>query len=73
MRTDMEPLEAALKVMLGAAEHWAPERRAEFMARKDALTAAGAEWTDMIIDGASIRVEPSHDMRRLWAEYGVVL
>jgi hypothetical protein len=43
------------------------------MLRYRALTLAGAEWSEVTRDGDTMRADVSDDLRRLCAEFGVVL
>jgi hypothetical protein len=73
LSADTKPMRQSLEALNAAFNSWSPSVKHGFMLRYRALTQAGAEWSEVTRDGDTMRADVSDDLRRLCAEFGVVL
>jgi hypothetical protein len=71
IRADMSKMDASIARIMAAYRIMPAPKRAEFAARYDALTKAGAEWVEIETSKDAMHAVIGDDMRRLCAEFGI--
>jgi hypothetical protein len=70
---DLSQMNSALDSLMAQFSRMPERRKGEFAQRYEALALAGAEWVEIEKGPGVLRAVVSHDLRRLCADFGMMI